>query len=201
MERERVARRTTSRRSTMRSTSSRWIPEDHPLRAVKQRADEVLGSMRKEFDGAYSRMGRPSIPPEMLLKALLLQALHSIRSERQLVEQMKMNLLYRWFIDLSLAAPVWDPTSFTKNRERFEQHGLLRAFFDRVVESTYVEEWASSDHFTVDGTLIKSYASMKSQVASWRGARVVRRPGVLERAGPAELRGSQHSVPDESSRP
>ena len=118
--------------------------------------------MRKEFDGAYSRMGRPSIPPEMLLKALLLQALHSIRSERQLVEQMKMNLLYRWFIDLSLAAPVWDPTSFTKNRERFEQHGLLRAFFDRVVESAYVEEWASSDHFTVDGTMIESYASMKS---------------------------------------
>ena len=73
-----------------------------------------------------------------------------------------MNLLYRWFIDLSLAAPVWDPTSFTKNRERLEQHGLLRAFFDRVVESAYVEEWASSDHFTVDGTMIESYASMKS---------------------------------------
>ena len=89
-------------------------PEDYPLRAVKQRADEVLGSMRKEFDGTYSRMGRPSIPPEMLLKALLLQALHSIRSERQLVEQIKMNLLYRWFIDLSLDAPVWDPTSFRR---------------------------------------------------------------------------------------
>ena len=111
-----------------------WIPEDHPLRAVKRRADEVLSSMRKEFDRAYSKRGRPSIPPEMLLKALLLQALYSVRSERQSVEQLQMNLLYRWFIDLSLDAPVWDPTSFTKNRERFEQHGLLRAFFDRVVD-------------------------------------------------------------------
>ena len=139
-----------------------WIPQDHPLRAVKQRADEVLSSMRREFDRAYSTMGRPSVPPEMLLKALLLQALYSVRSERQLVEQLQMNLLYRWFIDLSLDAPVWDATSFTKNRERFERHGLLRAFFDRVVESAYIEEWASSDHFTVDGTLIESYASMKS---------------------------------------
>jgi transposase len=139
-----------------------WIAEDHPLRAVKRRADDVVKSMRKDFDRAYSRKGRPSIPPEMLLKALLLQALYSVRSERQLVEQIQMNLLYRWFIDLSLDAPVWDATTFTKNRERFEKHGLLRKFFDRVVERAYVAEWASSDHFTVDGTLIESYASMKS---------------------------------------
>lgn len=139
-----------------------WIAPDHPLRAVKQRADAVLGTLRAEFDSAYSRMGRPSIPPEMLLKALLLQALYSIRSERQLVEQMRMNLLYRWFIDLSLDAPVWDATTFTKNRERFEHHGLLRAFFDRVVESALIEQWASAEHFSVDGTLIDSYASMKS---------------------------------------
>ena len=139
-----------------------WIAVDHPLRAVKRRADDVLNSMRKDFDQAYSKMGRPSIPPEILLKALLLQALYSVRSERQLVEQIQMNLLYRWFIDLSLDGEVWDATTFTKNRERFEKHGLLRAFFDRVVERAYVEEWASSDHFTVDGTLIESYASMKS---------------------------------------
>lgn len=87
-----------------------WIEPDHPLRAVKRRADEVLSSMRKDFDRAYSRMGRPSIPPEMLLKALLLQALYTIRSERQLVEQIQMNLLYRWFIDLSLDAPSTAPT-------------------------------------------------------------------------------------------
>jgi transposase len=139
-----------------------WIDPEHPLRAVKKRADAVLGAMRTDFEAAYSRMGRPSIPPEMLLKALLLKALYSIRSERQLVEQIRMNLLYRWFIDLSLDAPVWDATSFTKNRERFERHGLLRVFFDHVVEEALVEQWASDEHFSVDGTLIASYASMKS---------------------------------------
>ena len=139
-----------------------WIPDDHPLRAVKRRADGILSSMHEDFERAYSKMGRPSIPPEMLLKALLLQALYSIRSERQLVEQVRMNLLYRWFIDLSLDATVWDATTFTKNRERFEGHGLLRSFFDRVVEGAYVEQLASEEHFSVDGTLIESYASLKS---------------------------------------
>ena len=109
-----------------------WIRADHPLRGVKRRADDVLSSMRKEFERAYSKHGRPSIPPEILLKALLLQALYSIRSERQLVEQIQMNLLYRWFVDLSLDGTVWDATTFTKNRERFEKHGLLRSFFDRL---------------------------------------------------------------------
>jgi transposase len=139
-----------------------WIAADHPLRAVKRRADEVLSSMRRDFEKAYAKVGRPSIPPEMLLKALLLQALYSIRSERQLVDQIQMNLLYKWFIDLSLDGPAWNATTFTKNRERFEKHGLLRKFFERVVAQAYVEEWASNDHFTVDGTLIESYASLKS---------------------------------------
>jgi len=139
-----------------------WIVADHPLRAVKRRADEVLSAMRRDFEKAYSKVGRPSIPPEMLLKALLLQALYSIRSERQLVDQIQMNLLYKWFVDLSLDAPAWNATTFTKNRERFEKHGLLRKFFERVVAQAYVEEWASNDHFTVDGTLIESYASLKS---------------------------------------
>jgi transposase len=139
-----------------------WIEGDHPLRAVKHRADEVLKAMRPDLERAYAKFGRPSIPPEMLLKALLLQALYSVRSERQLVEQIRMNLLYRWFIDLSLDGVVWNATTFTKNRERFEKHGLVRRFFDEVVKQAYVEEWASSEHFTVDGTLIESYASMKS---------------------------------------
>jgi transposase len=139
-----------------------WIAPDHPLRGVKRRADEVLSSMRKDFDRAYAKVGRRSIPPEMLLKALLLQALYSIRSERQLVDQIQMNLLYKWFIDLSLDAGSWNATTFTKNRERFEKHGLLRKFFERVVKQAYVEEWASDEHFTVDGTLIESYASLKS---------------------------------------
>src|SRR5690606_1801199 len=97
-----------------------------------------------------------------LLKALLLQALYSIRSERQLVEQIQVNLLYKWFIDLSLDARSWNATTFTKNRERFEKHDLVRKFFERVVERAYLEEWASDEHFTVDGTLIESYASLKS---------------------------------------
>jgi transposase len=139
-----------------------WIAPDHPLRAVKRRADAVLSSMRKDFDRAYAKLGRPSIPPEMLLKALLLQALYSIRSERQLVDQIQMNLLYKWFVDLSLDAAAWNATTFTKNRERFEKHGLLRKFFERVVKQAYVEQWASEEHFTVDGTLIESYASLKS---------------------------------------
>ena len=138
------------------------IAADHPLREVKRRADAVLQGMDKEFRKAYSKMGRPSVPPEMLLKALLLQALYTIRSERRLVEEIRVNMAYRWFLDLSLDAPVWDATSFTTNRDRFEKHGLLRTFFDRVVEGAYLEEMASGDHFTVDGTLIQSYASMKS---------------------------------------
>lgn len=138
------------------------IAADHPLREVKRRADTVLAAMDREFRKAYSKRGRPSVPPEMLLKALLLQALYSIRSERRLVEEIRVNLMYRWFLDLSLDAPVWDATSFTTNRERFEKHGLVRGFFDRVVESAYLEQLASMDHFTVDGTLIDNYASMKS---------------------------------------
>lgn len=138
------------------------IDPNHPLRAVKRRADQVLSGMDGEFRRAYSKLGRPSIPPEMLLKGLLLQALYTVRSERRLVEEIRVNLLYRWFLDLSLDAPVWDATSFTTNRERFEKHGLIRSFFDRVVEGAYLEKLASGDHFTVDGTLIESYASMKS---------------------------------------
>jgi transposase len=139
-----------------------WIPENHPLRGVKARADAVLGAMRKDLDRAYSKVGRTSIPPEMLLKALVLQALYSIRSEEQLVEHVQMNLLYRWFLDLSLDATVWHATTFTKNRERFERHGLLRKFFDRVFEQALIEKLASEEHFTVDGTLIESYGSIKS---------------------------------------
>ena len=139
-----------------------WIEDDHPLRAVKKRMDEILRSMRPNFRKAYSVIGRPGIPPEMLLKALLLQSLYSIRSERQLVADIRVNLLYRWFLDLSLDAPVWDATTFTKNRERFEKHGLLRTFFDRVVDGGYMDRLMSEEHFSVDGTLIQSYASMKS---------------------------------------
>lgn len=138
------------------------LAKTHPLRAVKRRADEVLQQMSRAFDAAYSEQGRPSIPPEQLLKALLLQALYSIPSERRLVDAINWNLLYRWFCDLDPDAVVWDATTFTKNRERFERHGLVQKFFERVVASALVAEYASNDHFTVDGTLIQSWASLKS---------------------------------------
>jgi transposase len=138
------------------------LAKSHPLRAVKRRADAVLQQMSHAFDAAYSEHGRPSIPPEQLLKALLLQALYSIPSERRLVDAINWNLLYRWFCDLDPDAAVWDATTFTKNRERFERHGLVQRFFDQVVKTALVEEYVSNDHFSVDGTLIQSWASLKS---------------------------------------
>lgn len=159
-----------------------WIPEGHPLRGVKARADQVLASMRGEFEGAYAATGRPGVPPEMLLKALLLQALYSIRSERQLVEQIRMNLLYRWFLDLSLDAEVWDATTFTKNRERFARHGLLRTFFERVGKGAYLKRWASEEDFSVDGTLIESCASLKSLGPLDSGAERVEAVRLVRRA-------------------
>jgi transposase len=138
------------------------LAKGHPLRAIKRRADEVLRAMSRDFSNAYSVQGRPSIPPEALLKALLLEALYSISSERRLVDAINWNLLYRWFCDLDPDQAMWDATTFTKNRARFERHGLVQKFFERVVASALVEEYASNDHFTVDGTLIQSWASLKS---------------------------------------
>jgi len=138
------------------------LAADHPLRAIKRQADEVLKAMSRDFEAAYSQTGRPSIPPEALLKAMLLQALYSIPSERRLVDALNWNLLYRWFCDLDPDAEVWDATTFTKNRERFERHGLVQKFFERVVAVALLRRYASNDHFTVDGTLIQSWASLKS---------------------------------------
>jgi len=138
------------------------IPQDHPLRKIKRQVDARLAELTRRFDLAYSSEGRPSIPPERLLKSLLLQALYSIRSERQLVDQINWNMLFRWFVDLSPDDRVWDATTFTKNRDRFAERGLVQEFFDGVVREAVRAGLASSDHFTVDGTLIQAYASMKS---------------------------------------
>ncbi|MHC4092844.1 MAG: IS5 family transposase [Planctomycetota bacterium] len=138
------------------------VPQDHPLRAVKVRADRILTHMSPRFSRAYGKTGRPSIPPERLIKALLLQALYSIRSETQLVEQISYNMLYRWFLDLNPSDEVWVQEVFSMNRQRFEQHGFVRIFFEKVVEQAILEDLVSGDHFSVDGTLIKSYASLKS---------------------------------------
>ena len=138
------------------------VPADHPMRAIKRQCDAVFSEMRRDFNDAYSRYGRPGIPPEQLLKALLLQALYSIRSEIQLMQAIRFNLLYRWFLDLGLDEDVWTPEVFSMNRQRFEQHRLLQKFFDRIVATALQAGLVSGDHFTVDGTLIQSWASLKS---------------------------------------
>lgn len=138
------------------------IPERHPLRAIKRRVDVELRRLAPHFNAAYAHGGRPSIPPEQLIKATLLQALYSIRSERQLCEQIQYNLLYRWFLDLSPAETVWDHSTFSKNRDRFAQYGLMQRFFEGSVAQAVTEEAATVDHFSVDGTLIEAWASMKS---------------------------------------
>ncbi|MBM3525546.1 MAG: IS5 family transposase [Alphaproteobacteria bacterium] len=138
----------------------RRVPADHPLRAIRRLVDEVLGEMSAEFDGLYARVGRPSIPPERLLRAQLLQVFYSIRSERLLMEQLDYNLLFRWFVGLSLDDPIWVPTVFTKNRDRLLTQDVARSFFRRVVERA--AGLLSDEHFTVDGTLIEAWAGQKS---------------------------------------
>jgi transposase len=138
------------------------VPKDHPLRAVKMYADTILKGMSREFDAMYSRMGRPSIPPERLLKAQLLIALHSVRSDRQFCEMLDYNILFRWFLDMNLEEASMDATTFTKNRDRLLEHQIAEKFFYAVVGYARKEHLLSQEHFTVDGTLIEAWASMKS---------------------------------------
>jgi transposase len=140
------------------------IRADHPLRPIKKIVDEELSRMNRLFDAAYSDTGRPGIPPERLLKALLLQSLYSVRSENQLIERIDTDLLFRWFLDMDPAEPVFDATVFTHNRPRLEKHGITAAFFDGVVKRAMKAGLTSDEHFSVDGTLIESYASLKSFV-------------------------------------
>lgn len=138
------------------------IRPNHPLRPLKKRVDLVLRSMDSLFAQAYDRGGRPSVPPERLLKAMLLMALYSIRSERQLCERIDTDLLFRWFLDMSPEEDAFDPTVFTYNRPRMDQFGITGAFFDAVLAQAIGAGLCSDDHFSVDGTIIESYASMKS---------------------------------------
>ena len=138
------------------------IRRDHPLRSVKKTVDRILESMSPLFDKAYSNMGRPGVPPERLLKALLLMSIYSVRSERQLVERIDTDLLFRWFLDMSPEEIVFDATAFTHNRPRMDEFGITAAFFDAVVRDAINAGLCSDDHFSVDGTLIDSMASMKS---------------------------------------
>jgi transposase len=138
------------------------IPKDHPLREVKVLADRALAGLSKQFDKMYSRVGRPSIPPERLLKAMLLTALYSLRSERQLCEQLDYNLLFRWFLDMDMVSPAFDATTFSKNRDRLLEHDVGRQFLSLVVAQAKDAGLMSSEHFSVDGTLIEAWASLKS---------------------------------------
>ena len=138
------------------------IPADHPLRPIRALADEVLGALNKRFEGLYSAMGRPSIPPEMLLRATLLQAFFSVRSERMLMEQVNYNLLFRWFVGLPMDAEAWHATMFTHNRDRLLEADVAHEFLAALLALPQVKQLLSSEHFSVDGTLIDAWASMKS---------------------------------------
>jgi transposase len=138
------------------------IPADHPLRPMRAMVDEALRRLSQQFSRLYADSGRPSIPPERLLRALLLQALYSIRSERQLMEQLEYNLLYRWFVGLGIDDPVWVPTVFTKNRDRLVEGEIAESFFEEVLGQARSAGLLSSEHFSVDGTLIEAWASQKS---------------------------------------
>lgn len=140
------------------------IPQDHPLRAISAMTDAILKELSPRFTPLYSRHGRPSIPPERLLRALLLQALYSIRSERLLVEQLNYNILFRWFVGINMDEPVWHATTFTKNRDRLLEGDIARLFFEGVVKLAKSKNLMSDEHFTVDGTLIEAWASQKSFV-------------------------------------
>jgi transposase len=135
------------------------VPQDHPLRDIRRITDRALEHLSARFDAMYVTFGRPSIPPEQLLRALLLQSLYTIRSERQLMEQLDYNLLFRWFVGLGMDDAVWSPTTFSKNRDRLLAGAVAAAFFQAVLLHADTERLLSADHFTVDGTLLEAWAS------------------------------------------
>jgi transposase len=138
------------------------IPARHPLRKIRQVVNEALASLDREFEALYTDFGRPSIPPERLIRASLLQILFSVRSERQLMEQMDYNLMFRWFVGLGIDDPVWVPTVFTKNRDRLLTTEMSRKVMAAILAHREVAPLLSDEHFSVDGTLVKAWASMKS---------------------------------------
>lgn len=143
------------------------VPATHPLQAIRAMVNDALSGLEDLFAGMYedaSKGGRPSIAPQKLLRAMLLQVLYSVRSERLLMEQVQYNLLFRWFNGLSMDDSVWVPTVFSKNRQRLIEHGAVVAFFDQVLAQAERQNWLSKEHFSVDGTLIQAWASHKSFV-------------------------------------
>ena len=138
------------------------VRPDHPLRAIRRMTDQVLATLSPRFTKMYSDIGRPSIPPEQLLRALLIQSLYTVRSERLLMEEIDYSVLYRWFVGLSMDDPIWSPTTFSKNRDRLLASDVAGAFFDGVLAQARAAGLLSDEHFTVDGTLLEAWASLKS---------------------------------------
>jgi transposase len=143
-------------------SAEKRVPKDHPLRGIRTMVDVILKDLSPLFEGLYAKVGRPSIAPEKLLRALLLQVLYSVRSERLLMEQLDYNLLFRWFVGLSMDDAIWDATVFSKNRDRLLEGDIARAFFERILLHARAQHLLSDEHFTVDGTLIEAWAGQKS---------------------------------------
>ena len=144
------------------SSADEFIPSGHPIRRIRKIIDEVLAVMDGEFSAMYAAGGRPSVPPEALLKACVLMGLYSIRSERQFCERLNYDLLFKWFMDMAITQPAFDPTTFTKNKTRLLEHDIAARFFAVVVDQARLRNYVSSDHFSVDGTLLEAWASHKS---------------------------------------
>ncbi len=174
------------------------VPSDHPLRAVRAMVDVALQRMSPEFDKVYSRRGRPSIAPERLFRALLLQIFYTIRSERLLMEQLDYNLLFRWFIGLNTDDPVWDHSTFSKNRERLFEESCARRLFEEIFDQAKAAGLTSDEHFSVDGTLIEAWASHK-RVRRKDGGDDDNTDGVGRNAG-RDFRGESRSNETHASR-
>src|SRR5436853_5709701 len=138
------------------------VRADHPLRPIREIANAALAALSGDFAALYSGMGRPSVPPEKLLRAMLLQAFYSVRSERQLMERLEFDLLFRWFVGIGVDDPVWDHSTFSKNRDRLLDGEIAAKFLTAVLAQPRVKRLLSSEHFSVDGTLIEAWASAKS---------------------------------------
>jgi len=178
------------------------VPDSHPLRAIKRFADKILDEMSPLFDEMYAATGRPSVPPERLLKAMILMALYTVRSERQICEQLDYNLLFRWFLDMNMVEDSFDASTFSKNRQRLMDHGAAHVFFHRVVEHARDAQLMSSEHFTVDGTLIEAWASLKSfrPKAEQDGPSIVHQRNADTRPTSKRRRGRRGSNPSVSFR-
>jgi transposase len=145
------------------------VPAEHPLRAIREMTEQVLAGMSGRFERMYAQMGRPSIAPEKLLRTLLLQVLYTVRSERLLMEQLDYNLLFRWFVGLNMDDEIWDASTFSKNRDRLLEGDVAKGFFAGVLEQARQKDLLSDEHFTVDGTLMEAWASLKSFQAKEKG--------------------------------